>query len=261
VTVPLRWVDAFSNGPFTGNPAGVCVVDEAPPETWMQQLAFELGIAETAFVVARGGGEFDLRWFTPVTEIDLCGHATLAAAHVLREDGHVDGSEPVVFHTRSGALPVSFAGTTLTLDFPAAVPEQVELPASLRSSCAGARECWRSADLMVVVESRAEVEEFEPDLGEILSLPDRALLLTGPDSEVDFVLRFFAPAVGIDEDPATGSAQCLAAPYWAKRLGKDAVRSVQLSARRGYLGATVRGDRVLISGEAVTVLKADVTTG
>jgi PhzF family phenazine biosynthesis protein len=260
VKVPVSWVDAFSKGPFTGNPAAVCVVASPPPDDWMQRLAFEFGIAETAFVVPRQDGAFDLRWFTPTTEVDLCGHATLASAHVLRQDGIVDGSQAVVFHTRSGALPVTYDGASLTLDFPAAARERSEMPEVLAPMFSFTAECWDGADFMVVLEDRHQVEHLEPDLSAIRSLTNRGLVVCAPDEEYDFVVRFFAPAFGIDEDPATGSIQCLLAPYWTQQLGRNPLRSLQLSPRRGYLSAEVSGERVLISGEAVTVVRGDVTS-
>jgi len=218
MTIPLAWVDAFSDAPFGGNPAGVCLLEEPLDEGRMQSIAFELGIAETAFLVP--GDEattFGLRWFSPATEIDLCGHATLASAHALRQWGTVDGSAPLTFHTKSGPLHASFDGDRVVLDFPADPVAAVPLPECLKAEWPGTVDhSGRTSFFTFVVLSSAEgVRAYEPDLDAIAATGDKALLLTAaaaPASGADYVLRVFGQNVGIPEDPATGSAQCSAGP-------------------------------------------------
>jgi PhzF family phenazine biosynthesis protein len=260
VRLPITWVDSFSERPFGGNPAAVCTLDAPAPEEWMQALARELGLSETAFVVPGATG-FSLRWFTPTTEVDLCGHATLAAAHVLRADGAVAADAEIRFHTRSGELRARLQGELIELDFPADPPRPARLPEPL-AGLAGVLECRRSGFfLLVALDSADAVAELVPDLTAVRAVADRAVLVTaaGGPPGVDYVLRVFAPAVGIDEDPVTGSAQCVAGPYWAERLGRSRLAVAQLSARGGRLTVGVlRGGRVSIAGRAVTVLTGEV---
>ena len=260
MSVPLAWVDAFSDAPFSGNPAGVCLLDEPLDESLMQSIAFELGIAETAFLVQ--GDEpttFSLRWFSPATEIDLCGHATLASAHALRQWGTVAGSEPLTFHTKSGPLHASFDGDRVVLDFPADPVAAAPLPECMQAEWPGSVvHSGRTSFFTFVVLSSAEgVRAYEPDLDAISASGDKALLLTAaaaPASGADYVLRVFGPNVGIPEDPATGSAQCAAGPYWASELRRNDLVVRQLSRRGATLYVRPEGERVRIGGHATTVL-------
>jgi predicted PhzF superfamily epimerase YddE/YHI9 len=260
MTIPLTWVDAFSDVAFGGNPAGVCLLDEPLDDAAMQSIAFELGISEVAYLTRTDDPTtFGLRWFSPATEIDLCGHATLASAHALREAGVVDGSAPLTFHTRSGPLHAAFDGTRIELDFPADPVVPGPLPEPLKQQ-------WPDAVVMsgstvfftfVALSPAAAVAGYVPDLAAIAATGARALLLTAaaePGSEADYVLRVFGPNVGIDEDPATGSAQCVAGPYWATELGRESLVARQLSARGATLYVRPDGDRVRIAGHATTVL-------
>jgi PhzF family phenazine biosynthesis protein len=276
----ISWVDAFTDRAFAGNPAAVCLLSatggaEAPmSEERMQSLAYELGISETAFVtpvVGPGGGgggaspdTFALRWFSPRVEIDLCGHATLASAHVLQQRGVVDGTAPLTFHTRSGPLVAAFEGDRIVLDFPIAPMTAAPLPDALGGEwdngavvAAGTSEFFS----VVVLSSEAAVRLYRPDLSAIAAVDARAVLVTAAaeaDSDADYVLRVFAPKVGIDEDPATGSAQCTAGPYWSAVLGRPDVVARQLSSRGAVLYVRSAGERVHIAGDAVTVLAGDL---
>jgi PhzF family phenazine biosynthesis protein len=260
MTIPLAWVDAFSDAPFGGNPAGVCLLDEPLDDARMQAIASELGIAETAFLVPDGGPTtFALRWFSPATEIDLCGHATLASAHALRQWGTVDGTAPLTFHTKSGPLHASFDDDRVVLDFPADPIAAAPLPDCLQSQWPGTvLHSGRTAFFTFVALSSSEaVRAYDPDLGAIAATGDKALLLTAaadPASGADYVLRVFGPNVGIPEDPATGSAQCSAGPYWAGALGRSTLVVRQLSPRGATLYVRPEGERVAIGGHATTVL-------
>ena len=280
----ISWVDAFTDRAFTGNPAAVCLLGSeggaeagagSPmSEDRMQSLAYELGISETAFVtpvVGPGGGgggtmpdTFALRWFSPSVEIDLCGHATLASAHVLRQRGVVDGTAPVTFHTRSGPLVAAFEGDRIDLDFPIAPMTSAPLPDALVGAWDdGAVVATGTTDFfcVVVLSSEAAVRLYRPDLSAIAGVDARAVLITAaaePGSDADYVLRVFGPNVGIDEDPATGSAQCTAGPYWSEALGRPDLVARQLSGRGAVLYVRPAGDRVHIAGNAVTVLAGDL---
>ena len=267
MSIPIAWVDAFSDSPFRGNPAAVCLLDpaldEPIDESRMQSLAFELGIAETAYVTPSGEpGEFGLRWFTPSVEVDLCGHATLATAHALRQWGVADGEAPLTFHTRSGPLGAFYEDGRIALDLPAEPPGEAALPECLQGqwSDGSVRFSGRTAFFTFVALSAAEaVADYVPDLAAIAAVGSNALLLTAagePGSGADYVLRVFGPNVGIDEDPATGSAQCAAGPWWSEALGRagDVLVAHQLSPRGAVLHVRPDGDRVRISGHATTVL-------
>jgi PhzF family phenazine biosynthesis protein len=260
MSIPIAWVDAFADGPFGGNPAAVCLLDAPLDEARMQSLAFELGISETAYVTStEEPTAFGLRWFSPATEIDLCGHATLASAHVLRQSGAIDGRSPLTFHTRSGPLRASFDGDRIALDFPTDPMTPAPLPDCLAEQWPGAvvASGRTSFFAFVVLSSAAAVRDYTPDLAAIAATGTRALLLTAaadPGSEADYVLRVFAPNVGIDEDPATGSAQCAAGPYWAGQLGRDTLVARQLSSRGATLYVRPEERRVHIAGFATTVL-------
>jgi PhzF family phenazine biosynthesis protein len=265
-TVPLFWVDAFSAVPYAGNPAAVCLLDHGPPDTVLQSLAGELGLSETAYVRAAptapgAAARFDLRWFTPTTEVDLCGHATLAAAHVLWEDGRVAPGRAIEFSTRSGDLRATRAGSVIELDLPAQPPSPVAIAAPLRSWLPGVLRAARAGrSLLVELETDAAVGAVSVDQARLAELDDLIVIVTarGETGPWDYVVRVFAPRLGIDEDPVTGSAQCVAGPYWAERLGRRRLRCRQLSARGGELVVSVLEGRVGVAGEAVTVLRGEV---
>ena len=268
MTIPITWVDAFSDVPFGGNPAAVCLLGQPVDDQRMQSIAFELGISETAFLAPSDDPTtFGLRWFSPAVEIDLCGHATLASAHALHQGGVVDGAATLTFHTRSGPLRAAFVGDRIELDFPADPVNPAPVPDSLQGQ-------WPDAVVVasgstgfftfVALSSAEAVRSYEPDLAAIASTGARALLLTAagvPGSGADYVLRVFGPNVGIDEDPATGSAQCAAGPYWAAALGRDNLVAHQLSRRGATLYVRPDDDRVFIAGHATTVLAGDLWEG
>lgn len=264
MTIPITWVDAFSKVAFGGNPAAVCLLDQPLDEARLQSVAFELGIAETAYLTPSDDPTvFGLRWFSPAVEIDLCGHATLASAHALRENGVVDGSAPLTFQTRSGPLRASFDGDVIELDFPADRFTPAPLDDALSDEWPGDVVASGSSGFFtfVVLSSAEAVGAYEPDLEAIAATGDKALLLTAagpPGSEADYVLRVFGPNVGIDEDPGTGSAQCVAGPYWAAELGRDRLVAHQLSRRGATLYVRPDGDRVFIGGHATTVLTGEL---
>jgi PhzF family phenazine biosynthesis protein len=253
-------VDAFSDRPFSGNPAGVCILERAAPEKWMQVVAAEMNVAETAFLVRRDDGAYDLRWFTPTVEVDLCGHATLASAHVLWDERILPASEHARFHTKSGELTAWREGETIRMDFPSEPVVESEGPAALAEalnvpfSFAGKNRM----DWLVEVADEAVVKAVRPELRALVTLAVRGVIVTAQSAspERDFVSRFFAPGAGVDEDPVTGSAHCALAPYWAGKLGKDALTGYQASARGGTVLCTVNGDRVVLGGRAVTMLRA-----
>jgi PhzF family phenazine biosynthesis protein len=262
--IPITWVDAFSGVAFGGNPAAVCLLPEPLDDGRMQSIAFELGIAETAYLtVSDDPATFGLRWFSPAVEIDLCGHATLASAHALRETGAVDGTGPLTFHTRSGPLHASFAGDRIELDFPADPVTAGPLPTVLQDQWPGAVVDSGETGLFtfVALSSAEAVRAYEPDLPAIAAAGAKTLLLTAaaaPGSGADYVLRVFGPNVGIDEDPATGSAQCSAGPYWAAQLGRHDLVAHQLSRRGATLYVRPDGERVRIAGHATTVLTGEL---
>jgi PhzF family phenazine biosynthesis protein len=257
----ITQVDAFTAEPFAGNPAAVCLLPAARDEKWMQRVAREMNLSETAFLVRQADG-FDLRWFTPAVEVDLCGHATLASAHVLWEDGHLDATEQARFHTRSGLLTADRRGDWIELDFPATVAEPAEAPPYFAGALGVTpRFVGRSRfDYLVEVGSEAEVRALAPDLSALRRLQVRGVIVTSraDPGEFDFVSRFFAPGAGVDEDPVTGSAHCTLGPYWRGRLGKDELLAYQASARGGVVRVSVRGERVGLGGQAVTVLRGEL---
>ncbi|HEU5303452.1 MAG TPA: PhzF family phenazine biosynthesis protein [Gemmatimonadales bacterium] len=254
-------VDAFTDRPFAGNPAAVCLLAGERDAVWMQQVGREMNLAETAFLVPRPGG-YDLRWFTPTTEVDLCGHATLASAHVLWEEGHLESREPAIFHTRSGVLTATREGGMIWLDFPATPDRQTAEVAELQHMLGvGVRYVGRTAfDYLVEVESEAALRSMTPDLTALSRLPVRGVIVT-TRSEADghdFLSRFFAPGAGVPEDPVTGSAHCGLGPFWASRLGKNELVGYQASARGGTVWVRVARDRVHLGGHAVTVLRGEL---
>ena len=267
MALPIIQVDAFTDRPFAGNPAAVCMLPEAGAwrdAHWMQQVAREMSLSETAFVLKQADG-FGLRWFTPSVEVDLCGHATLASAHVLWEEGHQPPEEPVRFHTRSGLLVAMRRDRWIELDFPAEPARAVDAPAGLARAlglapqdmcCVG----HNRFDYLVELASETHVRQLAPDPGLLRAIPTRGVIVTSRmySGEFDVVSRFFAPRVGIDEDPVTGSAHCCLGPFWSGRLGKDQLLAYQASARGGVVRVRVRGDRVSLAGQAVTVLRGEL---
>lgn len=251
-------VDAFTSEPFRGNPAAVCLLDAPRDTTWMQSVAAEMNLSETAFLDEQEGG-FGLRWFTPTTEVDLCGHATLASAHVLWQMG---ATEPCLrFHTRSGTLTARRDDAGIHMDFPAAPATSLDPPAGLAEGL-GATPVWVGAnrfDYLVELADAAAVRVLAPDLDRLRAFPVRGVIVTAVGGvEADFISRFFAPAVGVDEDPVTGSAHCCLGPYWSERLGRADLVGYQASARGGHVGVHVAGARVVLSGRAVTVLSGEL---
>lgn len=255
-------VDAFTNEPFKGNPAGVCLLEEPGDETWMQRVAAEMNLSETAFVVERPDDDYDLRWFTPAAEVELCGHATLATAHVLWETGILLPGAQVRFHTASGLLAAVRKDELIELDFPANPPRAVEPPSGLLDalSVPASHVGQTRFDYFVEADNASAVRNAEPDFRGLKRLDIRAVVITAKsdEGEFDFVSRVFAPGVGIDEDPVTGSAHCSLAPYWAEKLGRNELIGCQASRRGGVVRCRVIGDRVLLSGHAVTVLRGEI---
>lgn len=254
-------VDAFTDRPFAGNPAAVCLLPKSADDMWMQQVAREMNLAETAFLVQQKDG-FDLRWFTPTTEVDLCGHATLASAHVLWEEQQLRSDEMARFHTRSGVLTASRGAGLIWLDFPAtpSVPAPVTAELS-RGLGASMRYVGRTAfDYLVELESETVVRNLVPDLNELGRLPVRGIIVTARSQggNYDFVSRFFAPAAGVPEDPVTGSAHCGLAPFWAERLSQTELVGYQASERGGSVRVRLEGPRVHLGGQAVTVLRGEL---
>ncbi|MBN1938269.1 MAG: PhzF family phenazine biosynthesis protein [Candidatus Aminicenantes bacterium] len=258
--MPLRLyqVDAFTPKLFRGNPAGVCPLETWLPDELMQKIAMENNLAETAFFV-RTGERFRIRWFTPAVEVDLCGHATLASAFVIFNKEHFSG-EKIEFDSRSGRLCVRREGDLLTLDFPADAYQPVAPPVGLVEALgAEPAELHRGkTDYLAVYGTQAEIEALSPDFGKLGKIEARGIIATAPGNDVDFVSRFFAPQVGIDEDPVTGSAHTTLTPYWASRLGKAEMSAMQLSKRRGWLRVRLNGDRVEISGQASVYLEGRI---
>jgi PhzF family phenazine biosynthesis protein len=256
----IHQVDAFTDRPFTGNPAAVCLLPREADPGWMQAVAAEMNLAETAFVWKEAGA-LGLRWFTPTVEVDLCGHATLAAAHVLWDLGRLGREEAARFHTRSGLLTATLTASWIALDFPAHPAEQVAAPPALAALGAEPVFVGRSRfDLLVELRSEQEVRALKPDVRSLATLPVRGVIVTAAADAagVDYVLRFFAPQTGVDEDPVTGSAQCTLAPHWAARIGRHDLVGRQVSARGGTLRVRLDGDRVSIAGQAVTVLRGEL---
>ena len=257
----LSVADAFTDRPFRGNPAAVCLLEEPRDDAWMQSVAAEMNLSETAFVVRREDG-FGLRWFTPATEVALCGHATLASAHVLWESGWLAADEAARFDTASGPLRASRRGEVIELDFPALPP----VPGTLSDDMVGAlgaapRYVGMVGDKhLVEVDSEDTVRTMMPDFQVLGRLPGRGVMVTarGDSEEIDFVSRYFAPWVGIDEDPVTGSAHCSLGPYWSGVLRKTEMTAFQASARGGVVRVRIEGDRVVLGGRAVTVWRGEL---
>ena len=255
-------VDAFTAEPFAGNPAAVCLLPAPRDAAWMQRVAREMNLSETAFLVRRGPNEFDLRWFTPTVEVELCGHATLASAHALVEGGELEPGLPVRFHTLSGVLTAIVAGDWIELDFPATPDEPAPPPAGLAEALgASPRYVGKSRfDYLVELESEAVVKALAPDHARLRTVGARGVMVTSLASTAgwDFVSRFFAPGSGVDEDPVTGSAHCCLTPFWSRRLGRTEFVARQVSARGGTLRVKLDGDRVKLRGQAVTVMRGEL---
>jgi PhzF family phenazine biosynthesis protein len=254
-------VDAFTDTPFRGNPAAVCVLPAPRDEAWMQAVAREMNLSETAFLLRQADG-FGLRWFTPAVEVALCGHATLASAHVLWEDAHLPPGEQARFHTKSGLLTADRAGDWIELDFPAKPEAPAPAPPGLAEALGVAPTYVgkNQFDYLVEVDSEETVRALRPDHTALARLPVRGVMVTSRSGTrgYDFVSRFFAPGSGIAEDPVTGSAHCALGPFWAARLGKTELVAYQASPRGGVIRVRVVGDRVKLGGQAVTVLRGEL---
>jgi predicted PhzF superfamily epimerase YddE/YHI9 len=255
-------VDAFTDRPFAGNPAAVCVLPHARPDAWMRDVAREMNLSETAFLVPEDGG-YQLRWLTPAIEVDLCGHATLASAHVLWQDGHLTAGQQARFFTRSGLLTADRRGDWIELDFPVKSAKAVEPPVGLLPALGAttARYIGQNAfDYLVEVETESILRNLDPDHSTLRKLPVRGVIVTARPSsgEFDFISRFFAPGSGVDEDPVTGSAHTALGPYWAAQLEKTELLAYQASARGGVVRVRVEGDRVKLGGQAVTVMTGEL---
>jgi len=264
MSLPITQVDAFTDRPFTGNPAAVCILPAPADARWMQDVAREMNLSETAFLSPQHDG-FDLRWFTPAVEVDLCGHATLASAHVLWGDGYLAPGTQARFHTRSGLLTADARGAWIELDFPATPAEPAAPPAGLTAAVgATPRFVGRSRfDYLLEVDGEDVVRGLKPDFGALARVDARGVIVTSraAASSYDFVSRFFAPRAGVNEDPVTGSAHCALAPYWSAQIGRPELVGYQASARGGTVRVRLQGDRVILGGQAVTVLRGELAAG
>ncbi|HUR79805.1 MAG TPA: PhzF family phenazine biosynthesis protein [Thermoanaerobaculia bacterium] len=252
----LYQVDAFTAQAFRGNPAAVCLLDAERDDAWMQNVAAEMNLSETAFLLPRGD-EWSLRWFTPAVEVALCGHATLASAHALYEERGLTSAR---FHTRSGVLTADRNGDWIELDFPSTPPIAADAPSGLIESL-DVNPLWigrNKFDYVIEVASEDEVRAIEPDFARLRGVEARGVIVTSRGREHDFVSRFFGPAVGVDEDPVTGSAHCALTPYWAAKLGRESMTAYQASKRGGIVRVRLAGDRVKLGGQAVTVLRGEL---
>jgi PhzF family phenazine biosynthesis protein len=253
-------IDAFTDKPFGGNPAAVCMLSKAQDPAWMQSFAQEMNLSETAFFHPYKDG-YNLRWFTPQVEVELCGHATLASAHVLWEMNYLSPNETARFYTKSGLLTARKKERWIELDFPAELPQACEVPAELLKAL-DVKPVYTGKnrfDYLLEIESEEELRKLTPDFTELAKVQTRGVIVTCKSiaSEFDFISRFFAPATGINEDPVTGSAHCCLAPYWGSKLGKDRMVGYQASARGGLVKVRTNFDRVLLSGQAIIVLKGE----
>ncbi|HDP67496.1 MAG TPA: PhzF family phenazine biosynthesis isomerase [Candidatus Marinimicrobia bacterium] len=253
-------VDSFSDKPFRGNPAGVCLLEKPAPEKWMQQLAMEMNLSETAFCYPLENG-YRLRWFTPIAEVELCGHATLATAHVLFETGAVKPDQMARFQTMSGWLTVTMKNGRLQMDFPATPAVPCNLSPELPKALGLTHILWsgkNEVDYLIEVGSEEEVVGLRPDFRQLAAATQRGVIVTARsvNPDYDFISRFFAPAIGIDEDPVTGSAHCTLGPYWMNKLKKSVFTAYQASRRGGIVLVEVKEDRILLGGNAVTIFAA-----
>ena len=266
MSIPLWQVDAFADGPFTGNPAAVCILDDYPSDQWMQNVASEMNLSETAFVVPLpDAGRFRLRWFTPAAEVDLCGHATLASAHTLIEQQRIVPGQAIRFQTHSGVLVCQQLGGRITMDFPVTAPSgrssetvKNQIAEALGVSLEEVLET--KFDIMVVLKDAESLRRLVPDMTSLAAIETRGVMVTAESDteDYDFISRFFAPQHGINEDPVTGSAHCCLAPYWSQRLGKTSLIGYQASPRGGTVHCEVTADCVKLSGTAVTVLEGQL---
>jgi len=258
MNIKIYQADAFAEGLFKGNPAAVCPLDEIISDKLMQQIAAENNLSETAFIFEKDGVR-NIRWFTPACEVKLCGHATLASAHILFNEEGFDG-DVIEFMSKSGILRVARRGEKLELDFPAAEFKPCDIDPLIEKSL-GVKplETYTSSDMLVLFESEDDIRNLKPDFRTMSEIDTRGLIVTAKGNDCDFVSRFFGPAVGIDEDPVTGSAHCILTPYWAEKLGKTKMSARQISPRGGNLTCTLEGNRVKIAGKAVTYLKGNIT--
>ncbi len=265
MTHRIYQVDAFTDKPFAGNPAAICILDGPADPRWMQSVASETNLSETAFVFKReegAGGGYGLRWFTPMVEVDLCGHATLASGHVLFEEGLVRADELIEFHTKSGVLTIGKKGSWIEMDFPADTIRQADAPAALAAAIGMEPRYVAQTrfDYLVEVGGEEAVRSLKPDFGLLKEISTRGVIVTGVSimNDFDFVSRFFAPRVGVDEDPVTGSAHCALAVFWAERLGHTDLTAFQASKRGGIVRMSLKGDRVLLRGQAVMVMRGEI---
>ena len=255
--IPLYQIDAFASKLFEGNPAAVCPLDKWLPDEIMQSIAAENNLSETAFFVPRGNG-FHIRWFTPASEVDLCGHATLAAAYILFNTRGYK-KDKIEFDSKSGTLTVTKDNEWLVMDFPAQPPVSCDIPEEIiKAFNIEPIECLKSEDFIVVFEREIDIESAHPDFGQLIKLDLRGVIITAKSSRYDFVARFFAPKYGIPEDPVTGSAYTQLAPYWVSKIGSKRFSAKQMSSRGGELTCELVGDRVLISGRAVKYLEGTI---
>jgi PhzF family phenazine biosynthesis protein len=257
----ITQVDAFTDRPFTGNPAAVVILSDLPADSWLQDVAREMNLSETAFLLPHEEG-FDLRWFTPTAEVDLCGHATLASAHVLWENGLLPLQETARFHTQSGVLLARRREDWIELNFPLRKAQECVPPEHLEEAL-GVVPQWvgrATTDILVVLDSEKQVRSVKPDFALLRRIDVRGVIVTSEaiSAGSDFVSRFFAPRVGVDEDPVTGSAHCTLAPYWTERLGRDDLVGYQVSSRGGKVRTKLAGERVLLGGQAVTVMQGEL---
>jgi PhzF family phenazine biosynthesis protein len=265
VAIVLYQVDAFTLRPFAGNPAGVCVLTEPRDDHWLQSVAAEMNLAETAFLWRRGPRDFDLRWFTPAVEVDLCGHATLASAHILWELGLVSLTDPIGFHTLSGILTSRLRANRIEMDFPAEPPAVAPTPPELVQAL-GVEPTWvgrNRHDYLLLLDSEEQVRKLAPDMAVLQRVETRGVIVTARAQAsrscgIDFVSRFFAPRAGVNEDPVTGSAHCCLGPFWQEKLQREELVGYQASRRGGIVHVRTAGDRVLLGGQAVTVLRCEL---
>ena len=259
--IPLLQIDAFASGPFTGNPAAVCFLDRMRDDAWMQNVAVEMNLSETAFLLPEDNG-YRLRWFTPAIEVDLCGHATLASAHALWVTGRLAADADARFHTRSGLLTCRRRGKSIEMSFPATPVREAPPPAGLVEAL-GAKPVWTGMspfDVLCEFDTEERVRALKPDYRQLSEVGVRGVMATAASdgAPYDFVSRFFAPGSGIDEDPVTGSAHCALTPYWAAKLGKSEMKAYQGLKRGGEVDVRLKGDRVVLAGRAVTVLEGEL---
>jgi len=260
--LPINIVDAFTDAAFKGNPAGVCILEKQIHDSLKQSIAFEMNHAETAFLFRESDGSFELRWFTPTSEVDLCGHATMASTHILFEKGICKPDETIRFNTKSGELRTSMKNGLIQMDFPAIHQNQIEYPKELALAL-GAKPVYVGMtkwNYLVELEGEEAIRKVQPDYQMLKSLPGWGTIITARASMegYDFVSRFFAPEKGVMEDPVTGSAHCALGPYWMGKLGKNQFKAYQASERGGTVIVRVEGDRVFLSGKAVTVLSGEI---